>query len=72
MRAAEHATVLFDAVANDAAVAMLASRGHGMDRALERIERAATIALDDVEGVAVVVSAYITGFHGTLLVPPWW
>jgi len=57
-----------DPVAEDAAPAVSAGRGHGVGRALEAVERAGPLALGDGEGLVVVVAAGVAGGHDRLLV----
>ncbi|CAH0064598.1 protein of unknown function [Stenotrophomonas maltophilia] len=63
MCAAEDLAVSLDTVSDDGAIAVGAARGERMDRAFERIERAATPALVKGEALVVVVAAHITGSH---------
>src|SRR4051812_10279278 len=55
--AAEHAIADLEAVADDAAVAMAALWGEGVDRALEGIEEVGFAAQRDLERLVVFVSA---------------
>ena len=59
-----------DAVADHAAFAVGASGRHGVDRALEAVERHRPVALGDAERLVIVVTANITLSHGTLLSKP--
>jgi len=63
MCAAENPAISLDTVSDDGAIAVGAARGERMDRAFERIERAATPALLYGEALVVVVAADITGSH---------
>lgn len=53
-----------NAVADDAAIAVLANRREHVDRAFEGVERVRLAVDDDVEGAFVGISAVFTGFHG--------
>src|SRR5207237_6864970 len=61
--AAEHHAVLLDAVADQLAAAVLAGRGQGVDRALERIERVLPAGHRHRERLVVVVATDFTGRH---------
>jgi hypothetical protein len=60
-------TFCLDPVADDAAVAVGATRRHGLDGAFETVKRHAPIALHDLEGFIVVVAALIALCHVILL-----
>jgi len=54
-----------NAVADDAAIAVLTNRRQHVDRAFERIERVRFAIEDDIKGAFVGISAVFTGFHGS-------
>jgi len=56
-----------DAVTDHAAVAVCATRRHGVYGAFEAVEGHAPAALRDAEGFVVVVTAHITSSHRALL-----
>src|SRR5207253_8576276 len=62
--AAIDAPVLLDAVADDAALAVGASRREGLDGALEAVERVRGASHRDLEGLVVLVSAHLTASGG--------
>jgi hypothetical protein len=64
MGAAEHLTVLFHAVTEDAAAAMQALRGYALRRALDAVEGVRATGVPYLEGLVVVVAANITSRHG--------
>src|SRR5262249_7804267 len=65
MGAAEHAAIpRLEAVADDAAVAMMAMRRHRRDGAFETVECHGGAALDDLEGLVVVSAGEIAFRHG--------
>src|SRR5690606_6650160 len=67
MRAAEHAAVRLDPVADDGAVAMAAAWRHHADRALEAVEGLRPARHRDLEGLVVVVPAPVAASHASLL-----
>lgn len=62
--AAEDLAVSFNTMPDNSAIAVCAARCECVDRAFERIERAAASALLEGEALVVVVAADITGGHG--------
>jgi hypothetical protein len=56
MSAAEYATVRLYAVADDTAAAVLAGGRHGVNRALEAVERPSFVAAYNLEGLVVLVA----------------
>src|SRR6185295_1775204 len=60
-----------DAVADDAAAAVLATRRQGVDRALEAVEDVGRTLHHHLEGLIVVVSADFTSRHHNLLSVTW-
>jgi hypothetical protein len=66
MGAAEHPAVAgLETMADNAAVAVIAMRRHGRDRAFETVEGHGGAALGDLEGFVVVIAAEIAFGHGT-------
>src|SRR5260221_124670 len=63
MRAAIDPAALLDAMSNDAALAMGASRRQRGDRAFETVERQGLSLRQDLETLVVVVAAYIAYRH---------
>jgi hypothetical protein len=57
MAAAEDFAAFIHAVANDAAIAMRATRRHGFNGAFETIKGFALTSLDDFERLVIVVAA---------------
>src|ERR671921_340209 len=64
VRAAEHPLAGLDAVADDLAPAVLARRGHRVDRALERVERVRLAPALDRHGLVVLVATELACRHG--------
>src|SRR5262249_39536201 len=58
-RAAEHLSPGLDAVPDDLAPAVLARRGQPVDGALEAVEDVVIAAVDDLEGLVVLVAAHL-------------
>src|SRR5438874_2484951 len=61
--AAVDRSVRLDAVPDDPAVAVIAGRREGVDRALEGVERVRLAVADDLERLVVLVPAYLTLAH---------
>lgn len=70
MRAAEHHTARFDAVADDAALAMLAFRSHDMNGAFEAIEVVRDPVLHDFQRLVVFIAAGLASRPPMLIKPP--
>src|SRR5690349_15678842 len=66
-RAAEHLAGRLDAVPDHLAPAVLAQRSQPMNRALEAVEDVVVAAVDDLEGLVVLVAAHLTLWHRNLL-----
>src|SRR5687768_4813816 len=64
VRAAVEDTIVFGAVADDAAAAVGAGRGQHVDGAFERIEGAVAERAGDGEGLVVIVAADVASGHG--------
>src|SRR5207244_2101390 len=62
--AAIDAPFLLHAVADDAAIAVGASRREGLDGALEAVERVRGASHRDLKGLVVLVSAHLTASGG--------
>lgn len=67
VRTAVKLSVGFDAMPDDAALAMIAAGCHCMNSALEAVEGHFARALNDLEGLVVIVSADVTSGHRVLL-----
>src|SRR5260221_8767506 len=67
MRAAIDPAALLDAMTNDAALAMGASRRQRRDRAFETVERQGLSLRQDLEALVVVVAANIARRHDSIL-----
>jgi hypothetical protein len=61
--AAVDCAVGLDAMADHAAIAVLAARREGVDRALETVERVVVTVENDLEGLFVFVSANFAACH---------
>src|SRR3954470_96720 len=66
--AAEELAVRLDAVADDLAAAVLAHRGHLVDRTLEAVEGVPRAGRDHLERLVVLIATDFTRRHGDLLV----
>src|SRR6187397_2939040 len=66
VHAAEDRAAGFDAVADDAAAAVLTHRRERVDRALEAVERVRLVSGGDLKGLVVLVAADGAGGHDTL------
>ena len=67
MGAAIDLSLRLDPVANHTAIAVRASRSHGLDGALEAVERHRPAPLRNLECLVVVVAANIALCHGVFL-----
>jgi hypothetical protein len=67
MGAAVDLAVGFHTMSDDAALAMLAARRHGVDSALEAVEGLRLTALRDLERLVVIVPANLASRRGALL-----
>jgi hypothetical protein len=63
VRAAVEVTACFDAVADDAALAVLADRCHPVDSALKRVEGVHRSLGVDLKRHRIIVAAYLTTSH---------
>jgi len=63
MSAAKEVTLHLHAVANDAAFAVLANRGHRLDRALEAVENMTCTGGHHLESLVVIVATNFTSRH---------
>ena len=54
-------------MADDPAFAMLANRGHALDRTLKAVEGMASAGCDQIESLVVFVSTNFTGRHTEIL-----
>jgi hypothetical protein len=66
MRAAEELPAYFDAMANHAALAVLADGRHGLDRTFETVEGVPLPGRLDVEGFIVIIPADFALGHKVL------
>jgi hypothetical protein len=67
MRTAKDLVVLFDAVSDDAALAMRTRRREGLNGALEAVERPWLVIHHDLKALVVVVSTNFAFCHGGFL-----
>ncbi|MGE5113486.1 MAG: hypothetical protein ACM3JB_21700 [Acidobacteriaceae bacterium] len=63
MSAAKEVTLDLHAVANDPTFAVLANRGHRLDRALEAVENMTCTGRRHLESLVVLVATNFTGRH---------
>lgn len=61
--AAEDLTFPLDAVADDAAFAMIADGGEDVDRTFEGVEAVGFARNDEIKTFVIFVSAVVAGFH---------
>jgi hypothetical protein len=63
MGTAEESSAYFDSVPNDPALAVLANRGHGLNRTLEAVEDVTSTCGCQLEALVVFVATNFTGSH---------
>jgi hypothetical protein len=62
-----NSAAVLDAVSNYRTLTVRTAGSHGVDRALEAVERHGLVSLRDAEGLIVIIAADVTGCHQILL-----
>src|SRR5690606_137454 len=67
VRTAEDAAIGFDAMADDRRLTGRAAGRQGADRAFKAVEAVAAAAVGNLEGLVVVIAAFVADCHGPCL-----